>query len=191
MVEAFAADAPHPSLGNRVRARRPPWSLDHTHALGREDRVEWAAELRVPVVDHTVSTVKKSHARMPLAWARRNSFQDGQHTPEDEIHDQQDHQRILRNRPPPRLTVSAPYTVAGKGARWVKARRWRQSRAGTSCRRGLRLTSRPLGAGRRSGPKDRRREAWRGRPPYLLLPRVRASPPALPCLSSPSLDSSS
>jgi hypothetical protein len=91
---------------------------------------------------------------------------------------------------------SNPGALCGAGVvhdeRWLRLlRRDGGARFHPRSRQELSFTSRPLDAGRRSGPKDRRREAWRGRPPCVLLPLVRASPPALPYPSSPNLDSSS
>ena len=58
VIQAFVSDAPHPSLGNRVRLRRPHGRLDHAHTLAAQDLVERARELRVPVMDEKTDVLE-------------------------------------------------------------------------------------------------------------------------------------
>ena len=48
-VGAFRAGGADPSLGKRVRARRPRRNLQHVNAVACEDLIEAAGELRVPI----------------------------------------------------------------------------------------------------------------------------------------------
>jgi hypothetical protein len=50
-VEAVAADGADPTLGKRVRLRRPEWRADDLDTFASEDLVEDIAELAVAVVD--------------------------------------------------------------------------------------------------------------------------------------------
>ncbi|GAA2395666.1 hypothetical protein GCM10010404_61590 [Nonomuraea africana] len=50
-VQAFAADATNPPLGNRVRTWRPHRCRDDAYSDRGEDRVEHRRELRIPIPD--------------------------------------------------------------------------------------------------------------------------------------------
>jgi Rhodopirellula transposase DDE domain len=58
-VQAFPADGADPPLGMRAGARRLERRPHHAHALGAEDVVERARELRIPIPDQH----RRSHAR--------------------------------------------------------------------------------------------------------------------------------
>jgi hypothetical protein len=86
VIEALAAKCPNEPLRERVRPRQPDRRLDHPRAVPGEDAVEYAVMPRTCTVlvwismakktytrwSSTVSTCRKSQARMPDAWLARN-----------------------------------------------------------------------------------------------------------------------
>jgi hypothetical protein len=67
-VQALTAGAGDPAFRDRVRPRRPDWSLDNPHPGGDEHRIERYGELGIPVPEQefeTVSIVLKVHQQVP------------------------------------------------------------------------------------------------------------------------------